>query len=176
MRSCSLTSTLRFISMNTIPNILILAFLLVPGLGQDVLSEPSPCSLSDIRLPPTNPVYRDSMALRQFLSARGIVVYCVLLSKEERLLKGEEGAANFQTPFGSFEALFFHETDTVRALRVVERREPDEYVYSFGAGTHFSAQQWESATPIYFFKHGNTLFHTLDKKVASELRKGFQPA
>jgi hypothetical protein len=74
------------------------------------------------------------MELARTLRSRGIVVNCVLLSREERMFEGQEGAANYPTDIGVLEVLFLPKPETFSALEIVEQQpEAGGYAYSSAA-------------------------------------------
>lgn len=90
------------------------------------------------------------------------------------MFEGQEGAANYQTDEGIFEALFLPEPKTFSALEIIEQRETGGYLYSFRGSPRPLAERWEGVRPTYFVKHGSQLLHTLDKRVATRLEQVFQ--
>jgi len=90
-----------------------------------------------------NRAYGDAMGLARTLRSRGFVVKCVLLSKEERTFEGQEGAANYQTDVGVFEALFLPKPENFNTLEIVEREEPGGFIYSFRGSPHSLTEYWE---------------------------------
>ena len=140
---------------------------------QSTWAEQSPCSHPDILLTPANPAYDAAMNLARTLRSRGIMVKCILLSKEERMFEGQEGAANYQTDDGVFEALFLPKAKTFSALEIIEQEETGGYLYSFRGSPRSLAERWEGVRPTYFVKHGSQLLHTLDKPLAVRLEQAF---
>jgi hypothetical protein len=166
-RLCSLSRQLHF------HPVLILSVLLSIGL-QVAWAEQSPCSFPHTHLTAVNPAYRDAMELARFLQSRGLVVDCVLLSTEERMFEGQEGAANFQTELGVFEVLFLSKPQTFNALEIVAQQETGRYLYSFRGSPRALHIHWEGVRPTYFFKHEKQLFNTLDKQAEAKLEEAFQ--
>jgi hypothetical protein len=114
------------------------------------------------------------MELARFLRSRGFAVECVLLSKEERMFEGQEGAANFQTDLGVFEVLFLSKPQTFNALEIIEQQETGGYLYSFRGSPRSLVIHWEGVRPTYFLKHENQLLHTLDKQTEAKVEEAFQ--
>jgi len=113
------------------------------------------------------------MDLAQALGRRGFVVKCVLLSKEERMFEGQEGAANYQTDVGVFEALFLPTPENFDALEIIEHEETGVFIFSFRGSPRSLTEHWEGRH-VYFVKHGSQFLHTLDKQVAAKLEEAFQ--
>ena len=80
----------------------------------------------------SSPVYTEATEFARMLSARGIVVKCIRRSKEERLFKGEKGAAWFKTDKGVFEIWFVPKTESFDRLEIIEKKQGNgRYLYSF---------------------------------------------
>jgi hypothetical protein len=47
------------------------------------------------------------------------------------MFEGQEGAANYQTDVGAFEALFLPKPETFNTLEIVEQEETGGFIYSF---------------------------------------------
>jgi hypothetical protein len=141
--------------------LLICSALLSVGL-QSTWAEQIPCGFPHTLLPSANPAYADAMELARTLRSRGFVVKCVLLSKEERMFEGQEGAANFQTDVGVFEALFLPKPENFNTLEIVEQEETGGFIYSFRGSPRSLIEHWEGRR-VYFVKHGSQLLHALDK-------------
>jgi len=152
--------------------LLICSALLSVGL-QSTWAEQSPCGHSHTLLTSANPAYADAMDLAQALGRRGFVVKCVLLSKEERMFEGQEGAANYQTDVGVFEALFLPKPENFDALEIIEHEETGVFIFSFRGSPRSLTEHWEGRH-VYFVKHGSQFLHTLDKQVAAKLEEAFQ--
>jgi hypothetical protein len=58
----------------------------------------------------SSPVYADATELARTLDERGVLVQCMRRSLEERLFKGQKGAAWFKTDRGIFEVLISAQT------------------------------------------------------------------
>jgi len=154
--------------------VLICSALLSVGL-QTTWAEQTPCGdPHSTFLPSANPAYADAIELARTLRSRGFVVKCVLLSKEERMFEGQEGAANYQTDAGVFEALFLPKEANFNALEIIEQAETGGYLYSFRGRPRSLAGGFEGVRPTYFVKHGSQLLHTLDKALAVKLEQAFQ--
>jgi len=141
---------------------------------QTAWAEQTPCGdPHSTVLPSANPAYTDAMELARTLRSRGFVVKCVLLSKEERMFEGQEGAANYQTDVGVFEALFLPKPETFNTLEIVEQEETGGFIYSFRGSPRSLGGHWEGTRRSYFVKHGSQFLHTLDKQVAVKLEEAF---
>jgi len=125
-------------------------------------------------LPPTDPVYAETVKLTQELENRGYVVRCVLRSKMATEFPGQLGAALYRTSRGDFEALFLTKPRTFDSVRLVERQQTGgyvRYVYSLQGippGSHTMYMQ--CARRNFFAKHANRLFITQDSmQLAADL-------
>jgi hypothetical protein len=120
-------------------------------------------------------VYADAMDLAHRLTDRGIVVECVLRSKEERRFDAEEGAAWYKTDHGIFDVWFLPKTESFTAFKVIEQRQSNgKYVYTF-SGTPRPRGSEESSKQEFFIKNGNVLFKVWgDKQLAASLEQAFQ--
>ncbi len=155
--------------------VLICSALLSVGL-QTTWAEQTPCGdPHSTLLPSANPAYADAMELARTLRSRGFEVKCVLLSKEERMFEGQEGAANYQTDVGAFEALFLPKAETFNKLEIVEQEETGTFIYSFRGSPRSLTGHWEGIRRSYFVKNGSQFLHTLNKQVAVKLEEAFQP-
>jgi hypothetical protein len=153
--------------------LLICSALLSVGL-QSTWAEQTPCGdPHSTLLPSANPAYADAMELARTLRSRGFVVKCILLSKEEHMFEGQEGAANFQTDVGAFEALFLPKPETFNTLEIVEQEETGTFIYSFRGSPRSLTGHWEGRR-VYFVKHRGQYLHTLDKQAAVKLEEAFQ--
>jgi hypothetical protein len=140
---------------------------------QSTWAEQSPCGRPHTLPLSTNPAYADAMELAQSLRSHGIAVKCVLLSKEERMFEGQEGAANYQTDVGVFEALFLPKPETFDALDIIGHEEAGGFIYSFRGSPRSLTDQWEGRR-VYFVRHESQLLHTLDEQVAVKLEEAFR--
>ena len=109
------------------------------------------------------------MALKKNLSARGLLVGCVLQSKLIAEFEGQKGAALFRTGKGDFEALFLPR-GRIFAVRAVEKQDKGRYLYYFeGVPSASFSHSWDSARRIYFVQHLNQLYTTFDARLATSL-------
>ena len=124
-----------------------------------VLAQSSDCTGKETQaqLSSIDPVYVDAMELARNLIDHGLIVKCVLASKENDQFDGQKGAALYRTDRGVFEVLFLPKTDTFDAVEVVEQRQGTRYLYSF-RGTPHSPTHIDSSKPTYYIKFGNILF------------------
>jgi hypothetical protein len=122
-----------------------------------------------------SPVYADAMELARTLTDRGIVVECVLRSKEERRFEGQKGAAWYKTDHGIFEVWFLPKTESFAAFKVVEQQQGNgRYLYTF-PGTPAPRGSEDSSKQEFFITHGNVLFKVWgDKQLAASLEQAFQ--
>jgi hypothetical protein len=122
-----------------------------------------------------SPVYADAMELAHALTDRGIVVECVLRSKEERRFEGQKGAAWYKTDHGIFEVWFLPKTESFAAFKVVEQQQGNgRYLYTF-PGTPAPRGSEDSSKQEFFITHGNVLFKVWgDKQLAASLEQAFQ--
>jgi hypothetical protein len=122
----------------------------------------------------TSHVYDDATELANTLNERGFQVQCMRRSVEERLFKGQKGAAWVKTDRGIFEVWFLPMPETFAGLEVDERRENGRYVYSF-RGTPRISQTIDSSKQSYFISYGNLLFHVWgDEQLAASIKNAFQ--
>jgi hypothetical protein len=122
----------------------------------------------------SSPVYADATELARTLDERGFQVQCIRRSIEERLFKGEKGAAWVKTDRGVFEVWFLPTPETFAGLEVDERRENGRYLYSF-RGTPQISGTIDSSKQSYFISYKNLLFHVWgDEQLAASIRRGFQ--
>jgi hypothetical protein len=122
-----------------------------------------------------NPVYADAMELAHALTDRGILVECVLNSKEDHRFDGQKGAAWYKTDGGVFEVWFLPKTETFAAFEVTERPQANgRYLYTF-SGTPGPRGSESSSKQEYFIKYGNALFKVWgDKRLATSLEQALQ--
>ena len=90
------------------------------------------------------------------------------------MFEGQEGAANYQTDVGVFEALFLPKPETFNTLDIVEQEETGGFIYSFRGSPRSLTGHW-GGRRVYFVRHGSQFLHTLDKQVAMKLEEAFQP-
>jgi hypothetical protein len=173
MSSRLLTLFSLFFFLRQLRSVLIFSALLSIGL-QSASAAQSPCGRAHTLLPSTNPAYADAMELAQTLRSRGFVVKCVLLSVEERMFEGQEGAANYQTDVGVFEALFLPKSQSFDALQIIEEEETGGFIYSFRGSPRSVPEHWEGIRHVYFVKQESQLLHTLDQQLAVKLEDAFQ--
>ena len=122
----------------------------------------------------TSPVYDDATELASALNERGFQVQCMRRSVEERLFKGQKGAAWVKTDRGVFEVWFLPTPETFAGLEVDERRENGRYLYSF-RGTPQISRAIDSSKQSYFMSYKNLLFHVWgDEQLAASIRSAFQ--
>jgi hypothetical protein len=108
------------------------------------------------------------------LDERGFQVQCIRRSVEERLFKGQKGAAWVKTDRGVFEVWFLPTPETFAGLEVDERRENGRYLYSF-RGTPQISRAIDSSKQSYFMSYKNLLFHVWgDEQLAASIRSAFQ--
>jgi hypothetical protein len=106
----------------------------------------------------SSPVYADATNLAQDLALHGFVVQCIRRSKEERLFKGQKGAAWFKTDQGIFEVWFLPTPDTFA-----------------GSQSEVIEQPLTGGPTQFYIKSGNMVFHVMsDKQLAMNLHKAFQ--
>jgi hypothetical protein len=164
----------RLLTLHRVLLLTIYCVLLFFGM-QFTWASQSPCdNPHSTPLPSTNPAYADAMELARILRGRGFVVKCVLLSKEEHMFEGQEGAANYQTDVGVFEALFLPKPENFDGLVIIEQKQSRSYLYSFRGTPRSLPEHWEGVTPTYFVKHGGLLLHTLDEEAAVRLEDAFE--
>jgi hypothetical protein len=122
----------------------------------------------------SSPVYDDASELASILNERGFRVQCMRRSVEERLFKGQKGAAWVKTDRGIFEVWFLPAPETFAGLEVDEKRENGRYVYAFH-GTPRIVKTIDSSKQSYFISHENLLFHVWgDEQLAASIRSAFQ--
>jgi hypothetical protein len=122
----------------------------------------------------SSPVYDDATELARTLNERGFQVQCMRRSVEERLFKGQKGAAWVKTDRGIFEVWFLPMPETFAGLEVDERQENGRYVYSF-SGTPRISRTIDSSKQSFFINYGNLLFHVWgDEQLATGIRNAFQ--
>ena len=90
------------------------------------------------------------------------------------MFEGQEGAANYQTDVGVFEALFLPKPENFDGLVIIEQKQTGGYLYSFRGGPRSLPGRWEGGRPTYFVKRGSLLLHTLDQQAAVKLEDTFQ--
>lgn len=90
------------------------------------------------------------------------------------MFEGQEGAANYQTDIGVFEALFLPKPETFNTLEIVEQGESGGFTYSFRGSPRSLAGYWEGTRRSYFIKHRSQFLHTLDKQAAVKLEDAFK--
>jgi hypothetical protein len=127
-----------------------------------------PCNPS-IALTMSDPAYKEATKVAETLRSHGISVRCVLSSKEAQMFEGELGAAFFKSDVGDFEALFLPGSKSWDALNVVEQRGTDGFTRYQFSGTPSYSGTWVGK-PVYFFKHGNVFFHSLNSQTISRVR------
>ncbi len=88
------------------------------------------------------------------------------------MFEGQEGAANFQTDVGVFEALFLPKPKTFTALDIIGQQETDGFTYSFRGSPRSLAEHWEGRR-VYFVRDGSLLMHTLEERMAVRLAEVF---
>jgi len=69
------------------------------------------------------------------------------------MFEGQEGAANYQTDGGAFEALFLPKPETFNALEIVEQEETGGFIYSFRGSPRSLTGNWEGRR-VCFVRHG----------------------
>jgi hypothetical protein len=108
------------------------------------------------------------------LDERGFDVQCIRRSVEERLFKGQKGAARVKTDRGVFEVWFLPKGETFADLEIAERRENGRYFYSI-RGTPQISRTIDSSKQSYFVSYKNLLFHVWgDEQLAASIRRAFQ--
>jgi hypothetical protein len=148
---------------------LALLFLAYP---RNIVGKTAPCGLEELKasFPSERPSYPDAIALSDTLKKYGISVKCILTSKMEGMFEGRQDAALYRTDQGEFDVLFLPQPKTFDQLRVIERQDGQRYLYSFqGPPQPWSANLIDSAFPMYFVKHENTLLVLQDKQLAATL-------
>jgi len=70
----------------------------------------------------SSPAYADATELARTLNERGFLVQCMRRSVEERLFKGQKGAAWFKTDRGVFEVWFLPKSENFAGLEIDEQR------------------------------------------------------
>jgi hypothetical protein len=70
----------------------------------------------------SSPVYADATNLARDLASHGIVVECILSSKEESRVKNQKGAAWFKTDKGIFDAWFMPDPEAAAAVEATKRQ------------------------------------------------------
>jgi hypothetical protein len=122
----------------------------------------------------SSPVYEDATELARTLDESGFQVQCIRRSVEERIFKGQKGAAWIKTGRGIFEVWFLPKPQTFAGLEVDEQRENGRYLYSF-RGTPLISRTIESSKQSYFISYKNLLFHVWgDEQLAASIRSAFQ--
>ncbi len=122
----------------------------------------------------SSPVYADATELARTLNERGFQVQCIRRSVEERLFKGQKGAAWFKTGRGVFEVWFLPKSESFAGLEINEQSGNGEYVYLFG-GTPQISTTMGGSKQSYFIKYDNVLFHVIgDDRLAASIRNAFQ--
>jgi hypothetical protein len=122
----------------------------------------------------SSPVYADATELARTLNERGFVVECIRRSVEERLFKGQKGAAWFKTDRGIFEVWFLPKPESFAGLEINDQRKNGEYISSF-RGTPRMSVTMDGSKPSYFIKHGSVLFHVIgDEELAASIKNAFR--
>ncbi len=157
--------------------------LLLAAAQSALFAQPPGCPPAAALLSPSDPVYADAMELKQLLESHGFVVRCVFPTKLGSIFQVEqdgvlrstiEGEANFSTNYGAFDAVFLPKPQTFTDFKITERREGGGYLYTF-AGTPrvWEANEFGSASRVYFLKHGNQML-MVDDKLRSRLERTLQ--
>jgi hypothetical protein len=121
-----------------------------------------------------SPVYADATELARALNERGFVVECIRSSVEERLFKGQKGAAWFKTDRGIFEVWFLPKPQNFAGLEIIDQQKNGEYVSSF-RGTPRVSVTMAGSKPSYFIKYRSALFHVIgDEELAASIKNAFQ--
>ena len=94
----------------------------------------------------SSPVYADATELARTLNERGFVVECIRRSVEERLFKGQKGAAWFKTNQGVFEVWFLPEPAAAAAVVAKVTARPPSINLPSGPSE-------------FFIQHQNVVFH-----------------
>ena len=89
------------------------------------------------------------------------------------MLEGQEGAANYQTDIGVFEALFLPRPERLNALEIVKQEETGGFIYSFRGRPRSLTGNWEGRR-VCFVRQGSPFLHTLDKQVTMKFEEAFQ--
>ena len=110
----------------------------------------------------SSPVYVDATNLARDLATRGIKVECIRRSKEERLFKGQKGAAWFKTNQGVFEVWFLPNARVAAVAVAKVTSRPVPVSLPSGPGE-------------YFIRHQNIVFHVSlgDRALAASLQTAF---
>jgi hypothetical protein len=89
------------------------------------------------------------------------------------MFEGQEGAANYQTDVGVFEALFLPRPERFNALEIVEQEETGGFIYSLRGRPRSLTGNWEGRR-VCFVRHGSQFLHALDKQVTMKFEEAFQ--
>jgi hypothetical protein len=102
-----------------------------------------------------SPVYADATNLARELTRRGIMVECLLDSKESRRVTNQKGAAWFKTDKGIFDAWFMIDTESAAAVEAMKRQ--------------------NASTNEFFVQYKNIVFHITkgQSTLAAELKNAF---
>ena len=152
--------------------------MLAPAWAQTAPSPPWNCTgtYKGAQLQPSNPSYQDALALFLTLNDRGIFSDCVAMSKSDRLLKGQHGAAVFHTDQGLIDALFFPTRQQVQEIRIAEQQKGDSYTHTLSTPLPHFARTWSNHFPMYYVKHENVLLMIFkDEDLARVLRDTLGP-
>ncbi|HEY4931440.1 MAG TPA: hypothetical protein VII23_07705 [Terriglobales bacterium] len=120
---------------------------------------------------PANPAYAHAADLALQLVRHRFIVICVAASKMTNMFEGQEGAALYRTTEGTFEALFLPNSQNFDEFQVLEQRQGDRYLYSFGGvpKPRQPSMTWDSDRPEYFVRHANQLIVVRDKQLATRI-------
>jgi hypothetical protein len=122
----------------------------------------------------SSPVYQDATELARTLNERGLPVQCIRRSVGERIFKGQKGAAWFKTDRGVFDVWFLPASESFADLKIQERQEEGEYIYTF-SGIPQISRTIEGSKRSFFVPCRNFLFLVSgDGQLATSLRNACQ--
>lgn len=109
-------------------------------------------------LPPSHPAYSYAVDLARTLTEKGFTVKCTGESTMTAFFQGIVGGVVFETDRGNIAAVFLPKGQVFH-VKVTERRENGDYLYSFsGSPKARSADPAHCAgRPCYFVQHDNVM-------------------
>jgi hypothetical protein len=121
-------------------------------------------------LPTESAIHTEAMDFSKTLADHGVIVQCIAPSKMASTFDGMAGAALYKTYEGSFEVLFLPAPRNFDELQIIEQRERERYIYSFGGQPRpWPANRIDAARPVFFIKNLNRLIVAHDKQLAARL-------
>lgn len=122
-------------------------------------------------LRPSDRVYTDAVNASAVFNQHGLKVNSIHRSKLEGFFRDVWNAAVFKTDKGSFEIIFFPESDQAEKITVSEKRDGKRHIYTFAGEAHPGPTPvvMNAAYPIQFIAKGNLFVVINDNRELSDL-------